>query len=53
MAAITLAWWLSVTDQLTDPSHGGAYMAEGHLLLGLDWLVVDPEPCTFIHRCAL
>ena len=45
--------WNSVTVQLTDPSHGGAYMAEGHLLLSSDWLIVDPEPCSFMHHHAL
>ena len=39
----------SVTVQLTDPSHGWAYVAEGLLLLGSDWLVIDPEPCSFLH----
>ena len=40
-----------VTNPLINPSHGGAYMAEGRLLLGLDWLIVGLEPCllfTFI-----
>ena len=40
-----------VMNQLINPSHGGAYMVEGRLLLGLDWLVVGSEPCllcTFI-----
>ena len=42
---------LGVTNPLTNPSHGGAYMVEGRLLLGSDWLVVGSEPCllsTFI-----
>ena len=44
---------LHVTIWLIHPSHGGAYMVEGHLLLGSDWLIVVQEPCTFIHRRAL
>ena len=42
-----------VTARLTHPSHGGAYMVEGHFPLGSDWLIIAPEPCTFIHRHGL
>ena len=33
VSSVTIRW-------IHPPSHGGAYMVEGHLLLGLDWLVV-------------
>ena len=42
---------LVVMIQLIHPSHGGAYMVEGHLSLGLDWLAVVQSlaSCVYLH----
>ena len=40
-------------DSTNDPSHGGAYMVEGRLSLGSDWLVVISEPRLLFSFIAL